>query len=189
MQHSDISSYLNIILIAINISIGLYTFSTNQKSNRINPIIDHLLHKVFIPFQNTIGKSLFKEVDDQNINTIHKNLTLLYDEIHNTDLEFALSYTTTYYLQRILNLGIPTNVRQFKKYNYEYKNFSHYYYKDLNKFRRKSGLPRYSNMYRINFGLYKNKIWVYSRHFYYYLLLITSIFFIELLIYWMKNFN
>lgn len=158
MKNFDIPTYINLILIIINIGIGIYTFNSEQKTSRINPIINNLLYNVFIPFQNSIGKSLFKKIDIENVTTIHKNLILLHKEIKDTELEFGLSYLTTYYLDRIIRFGLPLSKERLQSYNLEFKNFSYYYYKDLNKFRRKAWLPRYKYSYRINFKLYSNKL-------------------------------
>ncbi|MGC3748190.1 hypothetical protein ACPTKN_09050 [Enterococcus faecalis] len=168
MKNFDIPTYINLILIIINIGIGIYTFNSEQKTSRINPIINNLLYNVFIPFQNSIGKSLFKKIDIGNVTTIHKNLILLHKEIKDTELEFGLSYLTTYYLDRIIRFGLPLSKERLQSYNLEFKNFSYYYYKDLNKFRRKAGLPRYKYSYRINFKLYSNKlglIFYYAKNF------------------------
>lgn len=160
MKNLDIPTYINLVLIIINIVIGVYTFNSEQKTSRINPIINNLLHNLFVPFQNSIGKSLFKKIDTENVTTIHKNLILLHKEIKDTELEFGLSYLTTYYLDRIIKFGLPLSKKRLRGYNLEFKNFSYYYFKDLNKFRRKAGLPRYKFSYRINLKLYPNKLGV-----------------------------
>ncbi|EPI05640.1 hypothetical protein ACPTIS_11780 [Enterococcus faecalis] len=114
MKNLDIPTYINLFLIIINIGIGIYTFNSEQKTSRINPIINNLLHNLFIPFQNSIGKSLFKKIDIENVTTIHKNLILLHKEIKDTELEFGLSYLTTYYLDRIIRFGLLLSKKDSK---------------------------------------------------------------------------
>lgn len=47
---------------------------------------------------------------------------------------------------------------QFKIYNRNYKKFSTYFYKDLNKLRKQFGLPQYRNDYRLLFDLYPSTL-------------------------------
>ncbi|EGO2682305.1 hypothetical protein PMT97_11535 [Enterococcus faecalis] len=182
MKNLDIPTYINLFLIIINIGIGIYTFNSEQKTSRINPIINNLLHNLFIPFQNSIGKSLFKKIDIGNVTTIHKNLILLHKEIKDTELEFGLSYLTTYYLDRIIRFGLPLSKKRLQRYNLEFKNFSYYYYKDLNKLRRKAGLPRYKFSYRINFKLYSNKLGVTFYYFKNFILIFIAVSILQLLL-------
>jgi hypothetical protein len=159
VEHSEITSYINLVFIFINIVIGIYSFNSNKKSSHYNPIITKLLENVFIPFQNIIGKNLFRKITKDNAHIIHRSLECLFKEIYNNDLQFGLSYQTTYYLERIIDLGVPENEHHLKRYNYEYTKFSTYYYQEQNKFRKKSGLPKYTGEYRISFKLYRNKFW------------------------------
>lgn len=158
MKHTEITTYIALDLSFINIIVSIYIAINQPKATRINPILENQLHKIFVPFQNSINKKLFKKINEDNIHEIHSTLTKLYNKVKDTELEFGLSFYTIYYLKEIIETNIPVSKRQFKTYNKKYRQFSNFYLKDLNKLRRKIGLPKYREDYRITFGLYPNKI-------------------------------
>lgn len=154
MNHTDITTYIALAISVINIIVSIYIAIKQPKTTRINPLLKNQLDQVFVPFQNLINKKLFKKVNEENINEIHSALTTLYSKLKDTELEFGLSFYTVYYLKIIVDSNIPTTKNQFVIFNRNYKNFSAYYYKDLNKLRKQFGLPKYRNNYRLLFDLY-----------------------------------
>lgn len=158
MNHTDITTYIALAISVINIIVSIYIAIKQPKTARINPILENQLHQIFVPFQNSINKKLFKKVNEKNINETHSALTTLYAELKNTELEFGLSYLTVYYLEQIVDSNKPTTKNQFIIYNRNYKKFSAYFYKDLNKLRKQFGLPQYRNDYRLLFDLYPSTL-------------------------------
>ncbi len=158
MKHTEITTYITLGISFINIIVSIYIAINQPKAIRINPILESQLNKIFVPFQNSINKKLFKQVNEDTITEIHSALTKLYNEVKDTELEFGLSFYTVYYLKEIVESNIPVSKKQFKTYNKKYRQFSNSYLKDLNKLRGKIGLPKYREDYRITFGLYPNKI-------------------------------
>lgn len=158
MKHTEITTYITLGISFINIIVSIYIAINQPKATRINPILESQLNKIFVPFQNSINKKLFKQVNEDTITEIHSALTKLYNEVKDTELEFGLSFYTVYYLKEIVESNIPVSKKQFKTYNKKYRQFSNSYLKDLNKLRGKIGLPKYREDYRITFGLYPNKI-------------------------------
>ena len=158
MNHTDITTYIALAISVINIIVSIYIAVKQPKTTRINPILKNQLDQVFVPFQSLISKKLFKKVNKENINEIHSALTTLYTKIKDTELEFGLSYLTVYYLQQLVYSNKPVTKNQFKIYNRNYKKFSTYFYKDLNKLRKQFGLPQYRNDYRLLFDLYPSTL-------------------------------
>lgn len=167
---SQLTAIANLIMLATAIYFSYQNYRTTKNQNVYQLTSQKVIEKIFIPFQQTLFRMLFKKITTKNITIIAHYLNEIQLTIKSHNLSFYLSTRFIFYLENLNFLiqqfkteNTKLNKRKIlKQINKQYKRFSKEYFTIQNEYRRLIHLPIYEITEKFHWKLYPNRLTGYT---------------------------